>query len=104
MSSDTAAKLSAASPKFISPVVVAPGSAEANETSPVAREPDKPRNQIIRLPRYIVEEQKLHIPKEELDVLTPKGRVDYAFKRRPGLKYVPFGWMNAGRGARNARR
>jgi hypothetical protein len=96
MSSDTAAKLSAASPKFVSPVTVVPGTAEATETSPVARESDKPRNQIIRLPRYIVEEQKLHVPKEELDVLTPKGRVDYAFKRRPGLKIVPLGWMNAG--------
>lgn len=96
MSADTAAKLSAASPKFVAPVVVTPGTTESTETSPVVRDHDKPRNQIIRLPRYIVEEQKLHIPKEELDVLTPKGRVDYAFKRRPGLKIVPLGWMNAG--------
>jgi hypothetical protein len=96
LSPDTAAKLAAASPKFTPVEAVAPGSAAATESSPVLRDTDKPRNQIIRLPRFIVEEQKLHIPKEELQVLTPKGRVEYAFNRRPGLKFGPFSFLNAG--------
>jgi hypothetical protein len=96
LSPDTAAKLSAATPKYVAPVVVVPGTADATDTSPVLREIDKPRNQIIRLPRFIVEEQKLHIPKEELQVLTPKGRIEYAFKQRPGLRLVPFAFLNAG--------
>ena len=95
LSPGTAAKLAAASPKYVPPTVVAPGTEEAAEISPIVREPDKPRNQIIRLPRYIVGEQKLHVPKEELRVFTPKGRVEYAFNRRPGLRFGPLAFLNA---------
>jgi len=91
LSPDTAAKLAAASPKFV-PATVEPTPGES-PLSPVAREPDKPRNGIVRLPRFVVEEPKLHVP-DSMQVLTPKGRVDLAFKRRPGLRMVPFAWMN----------
>jgi hypothetical protein len=93
VSEDTAAKLAAAAPKFVPPADT-PAPVGAAETSPVARDSLKPRNQIIRLPRYIVEEPKLHIPKSELQVLTPKGRIEYAFERRPGLRFGPFAFLN----------
>src|SRR5688572_27161717 len=89
----TAAKLAAAAPKFIPPASE-PATTEP-AASPVARAPEKPRNQIIRLPDFIVGEPKVHVPKP-LDVLTPKGRIELALQRRPGLQYVPLAWMNAG--------
>jgi hypothetical protein len=89
----TAAKLAAAAPKFIPP---APEPATTEPAvSPVTRAPEKPRNHIIRLPEFIVGEPKVHVPRP-LDVLTPKGRIELAFQRRPGLQYVPLAWMNAG--------
>jgi hypothetical protein len=89
----TAAKLAAVAPKFIQPAPALPR-AEAF-ASPVTRVPDRSRSQIVRLPEFIVGEPKLHVPRP-LDVLTPKGRVELAFQRRPGLQYVPLAWMNAG--------
>ena len=94
LSPETAAKLAAAAPKYIPPE---PEPAPP-ETAPVARVPDKPRNQIIRLPNFIVGEPKFHVP-TPLQVLTPKGRVELAFQRRPGLRIIPaLAWMNAGIG------
>ena len=93
LSPDTAAKLSAAVPKFTGPAPEA-APAEPPVTSPLLRDADKPRNQIIRLPRFVVEEPKPRVSKE-LQVLTPKGRVDLGFKRHPGLRMVPFAALNA---------
>jgi hypothetical protein len=55
----------------------------------------RPRSQIVQLPEFFVAEPRVHVP-NRLQVLTPKGRVDLAFQRRPGLKIVPLAWMNAG--------
>ena len=92
VSRNTAAKLAAAAPKYIPPAPEAP----PPETAPVARMPDRPRNQIVRLPNFIVEEPKYHVP-SPLQVLTHKGRVELAFQRRPGLRIIPvLAWMNSG--------
>lgn len=95
----TAAKLAAASPKFIvpagDPAPADPPAPAEIPASPVSREPDKSRNQIIQLPEFVVGEPKERVP-SPLQVLTPKGRVELAFIRYPGLRIVPFGWMNAG--------
>lgn len=94
MSAQTAAKLAEAAPYF----AVSPMTTTAPETgiavSPVAKEPDKPRNQIFRLPPYIVGEPKVHLPSNELQVLTLKGRTEYAMARRPGLRFGSLGGLN----------
>lgn len=84
ISSDATARLSAATPRFVAP---ANGADAAAAASVDLRDIDKPRNQIIRLPDYIVDEKKFPALKER-DVLTFKGRRELAFKRRPGLKFL----------------
>ncbi|WP_414660353.1 hypothetical protein [Horticoccus sp. 23ND18S-11] len=91
---ETAARISAATQRLAVPPaeLKAP---TATAESPIAREPAKPRNQIIRLPDYVVQEPKLHGPTKELQVLTPKGRVALALERRPGLRIGgPLAWLN----------
>jgi hypothetical protein len=90
----TAAKLAAAAPKFTAPAPVpAPVQAPASPVA-VARPAEPPRHSVIHLPEFVVGEPKDYVP-TPLDVLTPKGRVELAFQRRPGLRIVPFRWMNA---------
>lgn len=71
--------------------------AAANSSTPAApvaqTETDVPRNGIIRLPSYVVREQRLVVPKPR-DVLTPQGRLDLALKRHPGLRLGAFSWLN----------
>ena len=76
-----AEKLSAAAPKYVVPTAVKP----AADTSVDRRDIDKPRNGIIRLPSYIVQEDR---PPQinHRDILTPKGQLDLGFKRHPGLR------------------
>jgi hypothetical protein len=95
VSPDTAAKLAAAAPKFTAPAPPAEQAPLKEPVSPVTRETDPPRNQVIQMPEFVVGEPKERLP-TPLEVLTPKGRVELAFNRRPGLKLVPFAWMNAG--------
>ncbi len=90
VSSETAERLSAAAPKYTPPPAKeTPGPAPAAAT-PVA---DKPRNTIIRLPAYVVQEQKVPALRER-DLLTPQGRVDLALKRHPGLRFGSLGPLN----------
>jgi hypothetical protein len=88
ISSETAAKLTASLPK-IAPLKTS--DARPAEPPPDLRETDKPRNAIVRLPSYIVREPKPPVFKER-ELLTPKGRVDLARKRFPGLRIgsLPF--------------
>jgi hypothetical protein len=83
-----AAQLSAAVPKFEN---IAPAPAKPAETAPDLRETDKPRNTIVRLPSYVVEEEKAPVFKER-ELLTPRGRLDLALKRHPGLRLGSF-WI-----------
>ena len=95
VSAATAAKLAAAASTFVAIPEPSPAQpAVAPEISPVARDTEKPKNQIVHLPNYIVGEPRPHIPESELEVLTPKGRAAYAFNRRPGLRFGPFAALN----------
>lgn len=97
VSADTAAKLTAAVPPFTAPAPAAePASSPAVEPANPVAGTDKPKNQIIRLPTFRVGEPKLPVPKSELEVLTPKGRVELAMARRPGLKFGPLAFLNQG--------
>jgi hypothetical protein len=61
--------------------------------SPAVEEPhetEKPRNGIIRLPRYLVQETKPPTFKER-ELLTQRGALDLAYKRHPGLRLGSFG-------------
>lgn len=89
----TTAKLIAAVPKYTPPAPKPP--AAESSVSPIIQMPEKPQNQVIRLPQFFVGEPKIHVPMP-LQVLTPKGRIELGFERHPGLRIVPLKWMNAG--------
>lgn len=82
LSPETAAKISATSPKFTPPK---PAEVKTEEL-PDLREIDKPRNGIIRLPQVMVQEQKLPTLKDR-ELLTLYGKLDLAYKRHPGLHF-----------------
>jgi hypothetical protein len=77
-----AEKLAAATPKYTPPAAPPPQAEPAADL----READKPRNGIIRLPSYLVQEEKLPAFKER-DLLTPQGRLKLAYQRHPGLHF-----------------
>jgi len=85
VSEATAAQLSAAVPKFDATLQKKPA-----EPAVDLREVDKPRNTIIRLPNYVVREEKPPVFKER-ELRTPKGRLEYAYQRHPGLRLGSFG-------------
>jgi hypothetical protein len=91
ISPEMATRLVATTPKFVPP----PEPGTAPSPAPEAREPDRPLNQILRLPPYLVAEPKL-APTKERDVLTKKGKLAIALKKHPGLKFGPFAWLNNG--------
>lgn len=90
LSADTSARVVAGLPKFTPAKPTAVG-----EESPDLRETDKPRNGIIRLPRYQVREKKAPDFKNR-EMLTPEGKIELAFKRRPGLKIGNIFGLNRG--------
>lgn len=77
-------------PKFSPPKA----KAEESEATDL-RETDKPKNAIIRLPRYHVRERKIPDFKNR-ELLTPEGKLDLAFKRHPGLKIGNIFGLNRG--------
>lgn len=93
LSPATAARLAEKMPKFApakpaeppptSPVIA---DAKTTEPSPDLRDLDRPRNTIIRLPSYLVLDDKPPVFKER-HLRTPKGRLDLALKRYPGLRF-----------------
>lgn len=92
VSDSLAASLAASMPKYNPPPKPRPEDEDVD-----LRDVDKPRNGIIRLPKYIVRERKL--PElSNREMLTPDGRLDLAFKRHPGLLFGNFFNLNAGIG------
>ena len=89
ISPEMAARLVSTTPKFVPPP--APGTEAA--PAPEPREPDRPMNQILRLPPYIVTDRRI-APTKERYVLTEKGKLDLALKKHPGFKFGPFAWLN----------
>jgi hypothetical protein len=95
ISAATAARLNAAAPKFSPPVVTPPGT-----PATAVRLEDKPKNGIVRLPNYIINEPKAPAFKER-ELLTGYGQLQLAYKRHPGLHFgsLPFlsnnGWALA---------
>ncbi len=82
ISADVAAQLSAAMPKFTPPPPAPPPSeaAPAQTEEIDARDIDKPRNGIIRLPKYVVREPPPPIFKER-EIYTKKGLAGLAMSR-----------------------
>jgi hypothetical protein len=87
VSAATAERLATVAPRFAAPESTA-------APAPEVVEPDKPRNTIVRLPRYIVDEPKVRVP-QDYAVLTERGRLDLAFRRHPGLNFGPLSILNA---------
>ena len=87
-----AAQLAAAVPKFEPPPPNSNPATTASAEAPVdLREVDRPRNTIIRLPSYLVREEKPVILTER-EVQTPKARLQLALKKHPGLRLGSF-WI-----------
>lgn len=78
ISPEAAAALAAASPKYEPPQPKPPPTPEAEQID--LRDVDKPKNQIIRLPKYIVQEPKPALLSERA-VHTQKGLEEIAMRR-----------------------
>jgi hypothetical protein len=78
ISGEAAAALAAAAPKYTPPPPKPPPKPE--EESVDMREVDKPKNSIVRLPKYIVQEKKPAVFRER-DIHTAKGLTEIAMKR-----------------------
>ncbi len=78
ISSDVAAQLAASRPKF-SPVAPPPPPKPESEL-PDMREVDKPKNTIVRLPKFVVQEQRPPVFRER-DIYTKKGLESLAMRR-----------------------
>jgi hypothetical protein len=78
ISGEAAAALAAAAPKFTPAPPPPPPKPEAEQVD--LREIDKPKNTIVRLPKYIVQEKKPAVLRER-DVHTEKGLTDIAMRR-----------------------
>lgn len=86
----TAAQLAAAVPKFESPPP-SPVATPPAESAVDLREVDRPRNTIVRLPSYLVREEKPVILTER-ELQTPRARLQLALKKYPGLRLGSF-WI-----------
>lgn len=78
ISGEVAAALAAATPKYTPPPPPPPPKPEAELVD--MREIDKPKNTIVRLPKYIVQEKKPPVFRER-DIHTEKGLTDIAMRR-----------------------
>lgn len=90
ISAETAARIGAATPKYNPP---AP--AKAAETLPDLREIDKPRNTIIRLPPFVVQEKRAPYLPTEREMRTDDEQRALALKRYPGFRVGNIFGFNA---------
>lgn len=84
VSSGTADLLKAALPKS---AFVKPPEKKSDAAAPDLRDTDKPRNDIVRLPNYVVREPKPPVFREQ-DIYTPQ-----AFARRLAKRYYSEGYL-----------
>lgn len=95
VSPDTAAKLSLATQQRLDAMPVFTSQPPREDVAPVAKPSELPRTQVFQMPRFLVRDRQPEIPENEIEVLTPKGRVELAFHRRPGLRFGgPLAWLN----------
>ena len=78
ISGEAAAALAAAAPKYTPPPPPPPPPPEEEQVD--LRDVDKPKNTIVRLPKYIVQEKKPPVFRER-DIYTQKGLAEIAMRR-----------------------
>jgi hypothetical protein len=94
ISSQTAARLTASMPGY---VAKKPAAANADDDQADATAAETPKNDIIRLPDYIVRERPPPVFTQR-EILTPKALAELEFKKHPGLNLwglMPFSSLNA---------
>ncbi len=79
ISPEVAAQLAASRPKF-TPVAPPPPPTKSEEELPDMREIDKPKNTIVRLPKYVVQEQRPPVFTER-EIHTKQGLANLAMRR-----------------------
>jgi hypothetical protein len=82
MSNEVAASLAPWMPKYSPPKPIEP---KPEDEAADLRDIDKPRNGIIRLPKYVVSEPKPPVFRDR-DLHTKEEMADLALRRHPGLK------------------
>lgn len=88
ISDNLAASLAASMPKYNPPPKPKPEDEDVD-----LREVDKPKNSIIRLPKYTVREQKPPVFRER-DIYSSQSQTDLALRRYAGLQFGPFSNLN----------
>lgn len=91
MSDEVAATLATGMPKFNPPPKLPEPKPE--EEQPDLRDTDKPKNRIIRLPKYVVKEPRPPVFRER-DLRSKSGLTDLGLKSHPGLAIGNFGGLN----------
>lgn len=90
MSDTVAASLASGMPKYNPPKPVAP---KPEEDLPDLRETDKPKNTIIRLPKYTVKEPRPPVFRE-IDLRTRSQQAEIALRQHAGLKAGNIAGLN----------
>jgi hypothetical protein len=91
ISSDLASSLAQSMPKY-NPPPKPPPEEETDEAVDL-RDVDRPKNKIIRLPKYVVQEPKPAVFRER-DIYSLKNRTGLAMQRYAGLNFGPFSKWN----------
>jgi hypothetical protein len=91
VSAGVAAALAEGLPKYSPPTPTPTPEAEPKDL----RDIDKPKNEIKRLPSYVVRESRPPIFRER-DVNTTAGQIDLSFKSHPGLNFGNIFGLNSG--------